>query len=63
MERTIQGIPGEHSACLEATTDFLHPFVVESHPLGSLAVRDIAWLSRLPKVVGLEVPVESDRVW
>lgn len=63
VERTIQGIPGEHGACLEATANLLHPFVVESHPLGSLAVRDVAWFSRLPKVVGLEVPVESDGVW
>ena len=63
VEHTIQGIPSEHGACLEATTNLLHPFVVERHPLGPLVVRDVAWLSRLPEVVGRKVPVESDGVW
>ena len=61
--RTIQGIPGKHGACLETTTNLFHPFVVESHPWGPLALWDVAWLSRLPEVVGLEVLVESDRIW
>ncbi len=61
-ERTVQGVPREHGACLEATTNLLDPFVVESHPAGPLAVRDVARLSRLPEVVGLKVPPESDGV-
>jgi hypothetical protein len=61
--RTIEWIPGEHCACLETTTNLLNPFIIERHPHGPLAVRDITRLGRLPEVFSLKIFVESNGVW
>jgi hypothetical protein len=60
--RTVKWIPGKHRACLEATTNFLNPFIIERHPRGPLAVRDVTRLGRLPEVICLKITVESNGV-
>jgi hypothetical protein len=54
---TVHGIPHKHGACLEATTNFFNPFVIERHPLWPLAVGDVARFSSLPEVFALEILV------
>jgi hypothetical protein len=60
--RTIKWVPSKYGTCLEATANFLNPFIIERHPRGPLAVRDVTRLGRLPEVIGLKVSVESDGV-
>lgn len=60
--RTVQRIPHKHGARLEATTNFLNPFVIERHPHWPLVVRDVARFSSLPEVFAREIFVASDGV-
>jgi hypothetical protein len=60
-DRTVDGVPQENAARLQATLDLINPLVVVLHPCGALAL-DFARLRVLPESWGGEVLVHPVRV-
>jgi hypothetical protein len=52
---TVYGGPQRHSAGLEPSLDFVHPLIIEIHPLWSVLNAQPTWLDTLPEKRVVEI--------
>lgn len=59
-DRTVDGVPQENAASLQATLDLINPLVVVLHPCRAVAL-NLAWLCALPEPWGRKILIHP--VW